>query len=284
MARTIAEIYDSLNRVKQNMPELGVYVNNDAESLDTAKKLINDVRTQSRVAIWRLWLWIMAVASWVVEKLQDNHEAKIHELIAIDKPHTLNWYASESLKFQFGHEIQWDGGVFKYPVTDETARIIKHSAASEAENAIVLKVLKQGKEPLTAQELTAFQAYWRKWKDAGVNLEFISQSPDPLHFVAKIYRNRNIVNEDNTLIANPDVNVVENVIDQYADSMKFDGIFDMMEVVQELKRCPGIINMTITSIHCDNAEYLSDWRLTTQSGFVTINWNNVNITYIDSYD
>ncbi len=284
MARTIAEIYDSLNRVKQNMPELGVYINNDAESLDTAKKLVNDVRTQSRVAIWRLWLWIMAVASWMVEKLQEKHEAKINQLIAIDKPHTLNWYREQCLLFQLGYELEWDGEVFKYPTIDESARIVKYAAATEGDNKIIIKVLKEGKTPLNQQELTAFQAYWRRWKDAGVDLQFISQPANSLIFAVEIYRNRNIVNEDNTLVANPDVNVVEAVIDQYAGSMNFNGIFDMLEAIQTVKSHPGITNITVSSMHCDNAIYLPDWRLISESGFVEVDWQNCTIQYIDSYD
>ncbi len=284
MARKITEIYDDLCRVKENMSELGVYVNNDAESLDTAKKLVNDVRTQSRVAVWRLWLWIVAVASWIIEKLQDAHEAKVNRLIAIDKPHSINWYKEQCFLFQLGHEIVWDGEIFKYPAIDEDARIIKYAAAVEGDNAIITKVLKENKEVLTQAETTAFESFWRKWKDAGVNIQIVSQPANLTNFKVKVYRNRNIVNEDNTLIANPDKNVFEDVIDAYCNDAEFNSIFDFNEIIMKVLEEPGIINMTISYLNVVGGEGIGDWRFIPSSGFTYIDWGSCTIEYIDSYE
>lgn len=284
MARTISEIYDSLNTVKQNMTELNAYVNNDNNNAETYHSLVNDIRSNSKVAIWRLWLWIMAVASWFIEKLQDAHEAKINKLIAIDKPHTLVWYASQSKIFQYGHTIQWLGDKFGYALQDEAARIIKYSAAIETQNAIKIKVLKANKEILTLQERTAFEAFWSRWKDAGVNVQIISLVPNLVRFNITIYRNRNVINANNRLITNDNINVVESVINEYVNNMQFNGVFNFTEIIQLLKAEPGIKNVTIQHLSGDEVELLPNWSLITESGFVSIDWEGNNITYIDTYD
>lgn len=287
MARTIAEIYDSLNLVKGNMSELGIYVNNDAESVDTAKKLVNDVRTAAKVAIWRLWLWIVAVASWTIENLQDTHEAAIRAVIAADKPHTLNWYAGESKKFQYGHVITWLTDHFGYAVIDEAAQIVKYSAAIEnAGGGVTIKSMKEGRVILTAEELNALKAFWAKWKDAGVVLTCISQSVNLLDFTVTIYRNRSILNANNTLIADPTKNAVTDPANGYVESVDFNGTVYMLELIQQIKNQPGIKNVILAHAHIDSGTWSSDglWTVVPDSGFCEIAWEDCTITYSDVYE
>ena len=287
MARTIAEIYDALNTVKGNMGELGTYVNNDAESVDTAKKLVNDVRTAAKVAVWRLWLWIMAVGSWVIENYMDIHEARINSIIATDKPHTLNWYASETKKFQYGHVIAWLNDHYGYALLDEAAQIVKYSAAIEnPEGGVTIKAMKVGRAILAAQELNALKAYWAKWKDAGVALTCISQSVNLIDFSVTIYRNRSILNADNTLIADPTRNAVTDPANAYVESVDFNGTVYMLELIQRIKDQPGIKNVILSHAHIDSGTWSIDglWTVIPDSGFCEIVWEDCVITYSDVYE
>ena len=284
MARTIAEIYDSLNVVKGTMAELGVYVNNDAQSVDTAKKLVNDVRTASKVAVWRLWLWIVAVGSWVIENMQDVHEARINSIIAQDKPHTLRWYADESKKFQYGSVIEWLGDHFGYSVLNEDLRIVKYSAAVEDEiGGVTIKAMKAAKAVLTTPELHALKAFWAKWKDAGVVLTFVSEPVNQLYFSATIYRDRTILNADNTLIADPAKNVVTDPANAYVGSVDFNGTVYMLELIQQIKNQPGIVNVILSEGHIDAGTWSTDslWTVVPQSGFCEIDWESCVFTYSD---
>jgi hypothetical protein len=287
MARTIAEIYDALNLVKGNMPELGVYVNNDTESVDTAKKLVNDVRTASKVAIWRLWLWIVAVGSWVIENLQDAHEAKVNAIIAADKPHTLNWYAAESKKFQYGHVISWITDHFGYSVIDEDARIVMYSAAvEETPGSVTIKAMKKGSIVLSTIELDAFRAFWAKWKDAGVVLTCASLPINQLSFTATIYRNRSVLNADNTLIADPSKNAVTDPANAYVRSVGFNGTVYLLELIQQIKDQPGIRNVVLTIGDIDAGTWNPDglWTVVPESGFCEIDWSSCVLTYSDIYE
>lgn len=287
MARTIAEIYDDLNLVKGNMPELGVYVNNDAQSVDTAKKLVNDVRSAAKVAIWRLWLWIVAVGSWVIENLQDEHEAKINAIVANNKPHTLNWYAAQSKLFQYGYDFIWGVDQFSYPIIDEDARIVKYSAAIEMPTGeVVIKAMKGDRVILTVTELNALKAFWRKYKDAGVLLSCESQSVNLLSFDITVYRNRSILNADNTLISNPARNALTDPADAYVSSVEFNGTVYLLDLIQRVKNEPGIKNVILHAGHIDSGTWSSDglWTVTPESGFCEIDWPECGITYSDVYE
>lgn len=287
MARSINEIYDSLNQVKGNMAELGVYVNNDSESIDTAKKLVNDVRTGSRVAIWRLWLWIVAVSSWMIEKIQDKHMADITALLESDKPHTLRWYAEQSKLWQYGYELEWLGYNFGYSVIDESARIVKYAAAqANNDGTIIIKVMKANKTPLTIEELTAFSSFWEQYKDAGVTIQYRSTNVNQTWFTAHVYRNRNIVNADNTLIANPQVNVVTDPANAYLQSVAFNGVIYYLQLIQAIMDQPGIKNVVLTVASVDDGLWGSAgaWTLIPSSGFAEINWDLCSLTYHDVYE
>lgn len=287
MARTIAEIYDALNLVKGNMSELGVYVNNDANSVDTAKKLVNDVRTAAKVAIWRLWLWIVAIGSWVIENYQDAHEAKINSIIATLKPHTLRWYAAESKKFQYGHVVEWLTDHFGYAAVDEDAQIVKYSAAMEdISGGLLIKALKANRQVLTTSELNALKAFWAAWKDAGVTLNVISEGVNDTWFNAHIYRNRNIVNADNTLISDPSKNVLIDPANAYLSSVEFNGTIYYLELIQGIMNQPGIKNVVLSYAGVDEGTWgaAGSWTLLPLSGFASMDWGACTFTYHDVYE
>ena len=73
MARSIQEIQTLILQAKAQEPAL------------------NELNSTSKVAIWRLWVYIIAVAIWSLEKLFDQHRADIDKRLAELKPHTARW-------------------------------------------------------------------------------------------------------------------------------------------------------------------------------------------------
>ena len=72
MARTISEIYDEIIAEK----ELSTTLNAGLLPVGTTyDDLISELSAKSKVAVWRLWAYIVAVQSWVNEKLFDEHVA-----------------------------------------------------------------------------------------------------------------------------------------------------------------------------------------------------------------
>jgi hypothetical protein len=87
MARSITEIYSALVADKQSRPEL------DA------------LTSTSAVAIWRLWLYVVATAIYLHERIFDQHKVEIEQIAARSIVGKLEWYAFQAQRFQLGSSI-----------------------------------------------------------------------------------------------------------------------------------------------------------------------------------
>jgi hypothetical protein len=205
MARTIAEIQNEILEEKKKQPSL--------------EKLTND----SKTAIWKLWINIVATAIWVHEKIVEKNAL-------ISRPHTLNWYREQALNFHYGMPIDpdssnemsliWKDGLYQFDTEGlsydeiEAAKIIKHCAVSEIDLETVLKPASDPKEILSdyfhnkvgvvfikvatvkdekisridvPNQLFAFKEYISKIKDAGNQVYISSDQGDILKLNLNVY-------------------------------------------------------------------------------------------------
>ncbi len=205
MARTIAEIQKEILDEKEKQPSL--------------KKLNND----SKTAIWKLWINIVATAIWVHEKIVEKNAL-------ISRPHTLNWYREQALNFHYGMTLDpdssngmsliWKDGLYQFdteglePDEIEASKIIKHCAVSEIDLETVLNPDSKPQEILSdyfhnkvgvvfikvatvkdeqisridvPNQLFAFKEYIAKIKDAGNQVYISSDQGDILKLSLNVY-------------------------------------------------------------------------------------------------
>lgn len=194
MARTIAEIQDEI------LVEKG------------KKNSLNDL-TDSKAAIWKLWINIVATAIWVHEKIVEKNAL-------ISRPHTLNWYREQALNFHYGMSLIWKEGSYQFDTSKlseteiENVKIIKHCAVSEIDLETVLNPKKEPEEIFSdyfhnkvgvvfikvatvkgdkisridvPNELFAFKEYIAKIKDAGNQVHITSDQGDVLKLNLNVY-------------------------------------------------------------------------------------------------
>jgi hypothetical protein len=293
MARSIADIYDALNASKSSFEELNEYIVTSEipeSTSDTAMNLAIDVTSKSKVAVWRLWLWIFAVGSWLVETLFDRHSSHINEVIDQRRPHTVRWYADQSKKFQYGHEMTWADNQYRYETDDPDARIVKYAAASERGGRVLLKVAKDAggvKSPLTAQQKAAFELFWSKWKDAGVALEIVSQPADQLKIDIKIVRDRLALDAQNNLLRDPSVNPIQQAIDNFGSSLEFDGILRLSKLVDFIQAAEGVVDVKLNGAwhKPDNGTYKTvPIYVESVAGYFSIDLANSTFEYYDNVE
>lgn len=204
MARTIAEIQDEI-------------------LIEKGKQTSLNGLTDSKAAIWKLWINIVATAIWVHEKIVEKNAL-------ISRPHTLNWYREQALNFHYGMPIDpdssnrisliWKEGSYQFDTTKlseteiENAKIIKHCAVSEIDLGTVLDPKKEPEEIFSdyfhnkvgvvfikvatvkgdkisridvPNELFAFKEYIAKIKDAGNQVHITSDQGDILKLKLNVY-------------------------------------------------------------------------------------------------
>lgn len=245
MARTIAEIYLSIVAEKNNQPTINAL----QPTIDNEQTLLNDLSSTSKVAVWRLFAYIISVAIWTHENLWDLFKAAIEALIAGAYSGTTRWYQQQALLFQFGDSLTWINNKFQYSVIDATKQIIKRSAAIETGGAVIIKVAKLvGGLPvkLNANEFAAYQAYLAQIKFAGTNISSISYDPDLLKLTLNIVYNPLVLASDGSLLSDSGIFPVEDAIKAYIAGIVWDGTFNLTKLIDAAQAAQGVVDPILT--------------------------------------
>lgn len=230
MARTIEQIQQIILERKAQNTELDV--------LDST----------SKVAIWRLWVYIVSFAIWTLELLFDTHTMQVDEKIKQQKAHTPRWYRNKALAFQYGFDLVEDQDYFDNTgFTDEqieASKIVKYSAVTEAESEsrLIVKIATENGEeltPISEAEKQAFIYYMSEIRDAGVKITVINYLPDILELNLQIYRDPLVLNSEGVNILTGEKSV-EKAIKEYMKLLPFDGELVLAHLVDYLQKVPGV--------------------------------------------
>ena len=259
MARSIQDIQQHIYAQKAQEPAL------------------SELNSTSKVAIWRLWIYIIAVSIWSLEKLFDLHREDVDRRLAELRPGTTKWYHAKALAFQYGFNLLPDSDRFNNQGRTEEeiegSKIVKYCAVIDAptESRIVIKIATtQGEEltPVTAHQQEAFSAYINEIKYAGVYVTILNSPPDVLKLAIRIIRNPLILNEEG-MDVNSGKHTVKEAIKEYLKRLPFNGELSLQALTDAIQRVNGVKDVSI-----DNAQ--TKWL----EGTIWGNFQEVNISRI----
>ncbi len=236
MARTINEIQTEILNNKASTQEL------DALSILTQPESQN-VNSGSKVSEWRLWVWVVAMAIWTLEKLFDAFKIEIEERIAETRVHTRRWYREKALAYQYGDTLN-ESDV--YDVIDPAKQIVKYASVRKiilsGHGALRVKVCKDNNgdlDVLTQTELDGFKDYMNQITDAGTMIMPTSTPADQLKLELNVYYNPQLIDNTGAYIETGE-NVVLNAIKSYLKQMDFDGRLILTKLVDALQDAKGV--------------------------------------------
>lgn len=277
--RTIDEIYNSLLEKKATYPEL------------------DDLNSQSKVAIWRLLLWIFSFAVYVNERIFEQYKNEIALMIKEEKAHSERWYRNKALAFQYGFSLLIDDDQFNNKGhTDEqiiASKIVKYSAVTQSDDQsrLIIKIATEssGKlSPITEDQKTAFEYYLSEIKDAGVQTTVINFLPDKLQLFLKIKRDPNVIDSNGVSILNGN-EPVKDALQKLLKELPFNGELVLNSVVDRLQVIEGVINPHLIAaktswIDASMGNY-GNWdsieiSKIPISGYFEIDYENSNIEYV----
>ncbi|GAA4465258.1 hypothetical protein GCM10023093_17100 [Nemorincola caseinilytica] len=244
MARTITQIQD--------------------EIISTRETQLPTLNSESRVAVWRLWTYVIAVAIWAVEKLFDTHKAEVNDIIARQKPHSLAWYREKAKAFQYENDLP--DGSDTYSIIREEDRIVKYAAAIERTNTVRLKVAKIGEPaepggeedlaPLSGAEMDNFEPYMHRVKDAGVRLIINSATADLLRLTATIYYDPLVLAADGSRLDGTSATPVTDGIRAYLKGIDFgNGLMVVNRLRNAIEAVEGVRIGHLTLVETKYAEF-----------------------------
>ena len=204
---------------------------------------LDELNSTSKVAIWRLWVWIFAFFSKSLNEIFISFKEYINNVFAKNQAGTLLWWIVQIKAFQYGDLLIFMDGIYKYPVIDETKQIVKQVALENQHPLILFKVANEDINgdliPLDPQQVTALEAYIHLIKFPGTHTQVISQLPDNLRLNYRIYYNAMI---DLTEIETEIIDTVNN----YLANIVFNGIFSITKLTDEIQKVQGVINPIYT--------------------------------------
>lgn len=197
----------------------------------------------SAASILNLIIYIVAMAARTLEWLHDQFRAEVEARIAAAFPGTVSWYWNKVMQFQYGHELNENGG---YDTDDPDARIITHCAVFEIDNGIRVKVNKGDTtyDALTGSELQALREYVGKIKFAGTRAYCESFPPDQISLTLNIWRDPMVLTSDMRRIADGRP-VVKEAVKAFLDAIAYGGVLNKTKLIDAIQAVDGVADVTI---------------------------------------
>lgn len=248
MARSPKYWYDIMIAEKNTFATLSVYQPN----IDSSQTLLDDLKTTSKVAVWRLLLWCVATAMYSFDVVLDLYKLYLESIAAKSRYGTLPWYASVAKEFQYGYSLSLIDLEYKYATVDESAKIIKLSSAkdNETDGSVNVKIATLSGTtpvPVGAPQLAAFTTYINQKKPAGIRVAVINEASDELRLYISANYDPLVLSSNGSLISDPAVFPLEDAAKAYLASLDFDAKFELMNCVDYLQAATGITSVYITS-------------------------------------
>lgn len=214
------------------------------------------LNSASKVAIYRLMIYVVAYAIWLHETFFDQHTAEINEKLANQKAGTLAWYRTKALNFQYGFDLIPDTDVFDVTgATDEEiedSKIIKYSAVNEAQDSsrVILKIAGETDGVLTdfddPAQVEAIAAYIDEIRVAGVQVTIINYKADKLYLSLQIKRDTLVLTE--TGMSKLDGNYpVNEALEEFMKELDFNGELRLSALIDKIQAVPGVKDATVIS-------------------------------------
>lgn len=201
----------------------------------------------SKVAEWRLWTYIVAVAIHAFEVTLDVFKSETDSLTNKITPGTVRWYAEMCYRYQKGHELLFDENtaMLYYERNDSDSQIIKAVAIRENENKLTIKVATQNEEgkiiPLNQEELYNFTAYIDSIKFAGMGVNVVSTSEDRLRYNLDVYFEPSVP----TTIVRANIT---SVLEQFKSSLGFDSMIYKQRFIDAVMSAQGVVTCDLKAL------------------------------------
>ena len=244
MARSIAEIKKSMTDMFMSDATLrDIYGLGDTQDFDSAF---------SRVSLESIFFYIVASAVYVLETMFDRFTEEVESKISSAVLATIPWYHQVCLEYQHGDSMVFDEQTqqFRYSIDDASKRIIKFAACRDIGGGVYVLVAGSDDDgspiALSNDVLSAFEAYLRNRKPAGVLLEVHSYNPDDIKLEMKVQYDPMILSSDGSLISDPSSRPIEDAVNGYLSSIVYGGVFNKTRLVDAVQSATGVKDVVLT--------------------------------------
>lgn len=206
-----------------------------------------DGLSDSKVAEWRLWTYIVAVAIHAFEVILDLFRQEVETLTNSLTPGTDRWYAEMALRYQYGHELVFDENtcLYYYAEDDPDSRIVKMATVDSTSGVVSVKVAKFDEDGNTVQldpeELLGLTGYMTKITFAGLRVDVVSTVPDLIRYNIEAFYDPIV----------PEATVREGIVKALADyraELSFDSKLYAQTLIGAAMSVEGVVTASLRKI------------------------------------
>jgi len=240
--RTIGEIYAEIVAYKDSQSAILAL----APTADTEQQLLTALNSTSKVAIWRLWAYITAVAIWTHESLWELFRIEVQKVADSAIVGTVPWYQAQVFAYQHGDTLDYDPvtGKYAYVAIHTGVQIVKRCAVIEQPDGVlafkVAKLSSGAPVALDAPEQSALVLYLKKIRFAGTRFTLLSGNGDIIRIQATIYYDG--VVPSGTISTN-----VQAAVTNYIGSLPFNGELLLSTLVDKIQAVEGVLDVVLVS-------------------------------------
>jgi len=275
MARSIKQHYDNMSAEKDALTQTA----NLSPSGSTFSDLIADIKNNSRVAIWRLWLYVVAVGHWVNDKRMDEHTAENLEMLRKSVKGRPKWIRNWCLDYIDGASVQVIDGVPRYPENASGTQPVNFLSVREVGRKVYIYAAgedaNENRVPLASDVLDRFKAFVDRFELPGHYYFVYSLNPDNFTADIEIYfeavKNKKAVKEA--------VNIaIQNHIQSLPSKGRLDGVLYLITLVDAIQEVSGVRDVVINWAKADGNTIKRKWP--TKAGFMNYDKDNSTINMI----
>lgn len=231
--RTIAEIYDAMITEKNTK----TYLNGLQPNIDDSQTLLDNLNSTSMVAVWRMFIWLVAFSQYLFEQVMYQYQEDVDETISNSFVGSVKWYVNQTTLFQYGSGVTInDNYSVGYPVVDTDQQICEFASGEESGGALIIKTRRKDTDIFSTPELNALIEYLNTIKFAGTRITVINDPSDKL----KLYM---------TIIFDPQYGEsliqsnIEDAINDYVQNIDFNSRFYVNTLVDRCQEINGVIDV-----------------------------------------
>ncbi len=202
MALTVQENYNDLIAEKELQPTISSELSGELiaypDAIGQMRLLLAELNSKSKVAIWRLWCFVIAAKMTIQQRYFD--QAKVEIQAIVDKGSTINnsWLVDVAYDFQYGDTLSSIVGIdgkkrLLYEVQDDSKKVVKAASISKTANGVsLLKVAAEAGGSLAVlpiDQLNALKEYIDILQPPGCNIIVSTADGDIMLMDAEIYYN-----------------------------------------------------------------------------------------------
>lgn len=262
MARSVQQIFNEILAEKATLTSLNGLTT--PAGVNQAQLLLGQLSSGSRVALWRLWTWVIAFSIYTMELFWDTTKSELTSLADEAFIGSAKWLAQKVKDAQLGDiPIVSDDFKVTYNTVDDSKRFITKVSIGRENGVVIVKTAAGSPDALRAlsdAELSYGSAWLNAIQFVAPKAVMVRRAADKLKVDLKIYFSG--------LYAEADVKAgIESAIRTYLATTDFDGLISVQKLTDAIQAVPGVNDVEVDSYQARPASSTAFTNFTNQRGY-----------------